>query len=254
MSYLPGKFVWFEHRSPDTAKARAFYEGLFGWHIERMPMGEMHYEMLINGEAGIGGLTAGESGSSARWISYVSVPDVDASYAAALLAGAQGVQAPMDYGPVGRGAAIVDPGGAAVSLWKSAMEDQPDAAQTPIGGWYWNELWTTDVQKALGFYQGLLGYGLDSMDMGPQGTYHVLKTGDLPRAGVTQIAPGNPMPPQWLPYVHVADCDAGVASAQKLGGEVVMTPTEVPGVGRIAILRDPQGAGIAIIKGVPRAA
>ena len=97
MSYLPGKFVWFEHASGDTAKARKFYEALLGWHTERMPMGEMQYEMVMNGADGIGGYTGGAAGA-ARWVSYLSVPDVDGAYAAALAAGAKSESEPTDYG------------------------------------------------------------------------------------------------------------------------------------------------------------
>ena len=45
MSYLPGKFVWFEHVSNDSAKARAFYGELCGWTSETMPMGEQTYQI-----------------------------------------------------------------------------------------------------------------------------------------------------------------------------------------------------------------
>ena len=53
--HLPGKFIWFEHVSNDIAKARAFYEQLFGWHVESMPMGNQTYRMLMNGDGGVGG-------------------------------------------------------------------------------------------------------------------------------------------------------------------------------------------------------
>ena len=56
------------------------------------------------------------------------------------------------------------------------------------------------------------------------------------------------MPPNWLPYFAVEDCDASAAKAQALGGGTVVAPTDVPEVGRFAILRDPQGAVFAIIK------
>ena len=52
MSYTPGRFVWFEHLSNDIPKARAFYEKLFGWNAETMPMaGTDPYVMIHNGEA-----------------------------------------------------------------------------------------------------------------------------------------------------------------------------------------------------------
>ena len=62
------------------------------------------------------------------------------------------------------------------------------------------------------------------------------------------------MPTMWLPYVHVADCDSSVAKAKKLGAsEVVVPPTDIPGVGRFAIVIDPQGAPIAMLKPQPMA-
>ena len=107
--HLPGKFIWFEHASGDIAKARAFYEPLFGWHVEAMPMGYQSYHMILNGGDGIGGLRATEPGQPTHWMSYLSVPDVDESFAVATKGGAKPVSPPTDYAPVGRGATIVDP-------------------------------------------------------------------------------------------------------------------------------------------------
>jgi predicted enzyme related to lactoylglutathione lyase len=249
MSYLPGKFVWFEHASGDTAKARAFYEPLFGWHVEGMPMGPTQYTMILNGDSGIGGFVQAEGG--ARWISYVSVPDVDKTYAAALAAGATSESPPTDYGPVGRGAAVIDPTGARISLWKSAEADRPDQ-DVPVGGWVWNELATSDPQAALKFYTGLIGYTQAAMPMEPGGTYYLLNTeGDRGRGGVMQKTDAK-MPSQWVPYVHVADCDATLAKAGQLGASVCVPGTDIPGVGRIGMLVDPQGALVAVIKPAPR--
>ena len=62
MSYLPGKFVWFEHVSNDTAKAKAFYSALCGWTVSPMPMGDQPYDIIMNGADGIGGLRTAEPG------------------------------------------------------------------------------------------------------------------------------------------------------------------------------------------------
>lgn len=248
MSNLPGKFVWFEHLSADPPRARNFYQQLFTWHVETMRIGESHYPMIVNGKEGIGGFVNGDSG--ARWISYISVPDVDASYTAALAAGAKSESAPTDYGTIGRGAAIVDPTGARISLWKSADEDQADA-DVPINGWVWNELWTSDVDTALAFYSKLIGYTHEAMDMGEQGTYHVLNTSGKGRGGVMR-SPDPNMPAQWVPYVRVADVDATLANAKRLGANVCMEGTDIPTVGRIGMMVDPQGAMIAVIKPSPQ--
>ena len=188
MSHLPGKFVWFEHVSSDIGKARAFYEPLFDWHVESMPMGGESYSMIMTaGNQGIGGLTKARPGAASHWQSYLSVADVDASHAAAIAAGAKSQMAPVDFGKVGRGAALTDPTGAAFSLWHSADADRPDAEQTPIGEWYWNELWTPDAKTALAFYERVFGYAHDAMDMGSQGTYYLLKSPDgKARGGLMQ--------------------------------------------------------------------
>ena len=63
------------------------------------------------------------------------------------------------------------------------------------------------------------------------------------------IAPAlGPVPPHWLVYFAVRDCDGTTALAQSLGGSVRVPPTDIPGIGRFAILADPQGAVFAAIE------
>jgi hypothetical protein len=70
-----------------------------------------------------------------------------------------------------------------------------------------------------------------------------------------QIAPEwGPMPPNWMVYFAVDDCDAKAALAETLGGRILMPPTDVPEIGRFATLQDPQGAAFSIIKLLPDAA
>ncbi len=56
------------------------------------------------------------------------------------------------------------------------------------------------------------------------------------------------MPPHWLVYFAVADCDASVERARTLGANVKVPPSDIPGVGRFAVLEDPQAAAFAIIR------
>jgi predicted enzyme related to lactoylglutathione lyase len=251
MSYLHGKFVWFEHASGDIAKARGFYEPLLGWHTEAMPVGDQRYHMILNNNQGIGGYGTVQPGERSRWMCYLSVADVDASFAAAQSIGARGLTPPMNFGPVGRGAQLADPTGAAFWLWKGAEGDRPDAEQTPAGDWFWNELWTPDESRALNFYERLAGYQHDTMDMGPQGTYYILKAGDKARGGLMRSVEPK-APPMWLPYVAVDDCDGTAAKARSLGGQVVSAPEDIPEVGRFAIIVDPLGAAIGVIKPLRR--
>jgi uncharacterized protein len=247
MSYLPGKFVWFEHLSADSTRAREFYEALFGWRTEVMPIGEQRYPMIMNGGDGIGGYGNSAPNVASRWMAYLSVADVDASFEAALAAGARSIVAPMDFGPVGRGATIADPNGAVLSLWKSADGDRPDPTRTPPGNFVWNELWASDQAKALTFYTTVFGFSHDGMDMGPQGVYHLLKKDGVNRGGIARSVNPKAMS-MWLPYVEVSDCDAAAAKVATLGGRVLLAPADIPGVGRYAIAHDPLGAPIALLR------
>ena len=56
------------------------------------------------------------------------------------------------------------------------------------------------------------------------------------------------IPPNWLPYVTVADCEASAARVTELGGKVIVPPTDVPEVGKFAVFCDPGGAALAIIQ------
>lgn len=253
MNHLPGKFVWFEHISSEPAKARKFYEPLFGWHVESMPTDGERYLMILNRNEGIGGFRGVRDGSRAHWLGYLSVDDVDDAWTSALAAGARTVAPPAEFPPYGRGATIADRWGAVFALWKSRGGDRPDAPETAAGGWCWNELWTRDEIGALAFYQRVFGYSHESMDLGDAGTYYVLKKDGVGRAGMMRSTQPK-APSMWLPYVAVAHCDTIASRAPHLGGQLLAPPTDIPDVGRFAVLADPTGAAIAVLEALPAVA
>lgn len=249
MSYLHGKFVWFEHWSGAMDAARRFYGALLGWTSEPIPMGASPYHMVQNAGQTIGGFMAASAGMPAQWVSYLSVANVDQTAVAAVAAGARVTMPPTDFPGAGRAAGLVDPQGASFSLWKGAEGDRPDAEKVSPGDWYWNECCTSDNRAALAFYERVFGFTHEAMDMGPQGTYFILMKDGVARGGLMNAPAGGP-PPYWQPYVSVADCDAACARAQKLGAKVMVPPTDIPGeVGRFTLLVDPAGAMIGLIKG-----
>lgn len=244
--YLPGKFVWFELLTQDIDKAIKFYDGLFGWHSAHAPMGGAEpYPMIYNGDEAIGGYRKGPAAVKSHWVSYLSVPDVDASHSAAVAAGCRIMMAPTNFSPVGRAAAMADPTGASFCVWKGTNGDPPDREKTPIGSWFWNELWTSGDRKALAFYETMFGFTHDAMNMGPT-TYYVLKRDGRPRAGLCQSV-NYEAKSMWLPYVAVRNCDSTARKAAALGGEVVTPPRDIPGIGRFGIAVDTVGAAVAFI-------
>ncbi len=248
MSRIPGKFVWFECATRDLPRSQAFYGEVLGWKAEVFPMGAESYTM-IKADTTIGGWTAldAKDPRAPHFVSYVSVDDVDATLARIAPAGGTIAAPAFDVPSVGRMAAVVDPTGASFMLYASASgDDEADAPGWKAGRFYWNELWTDDPNQALRFYAEVLGYSHKAMDMGAQGTYHVLEHGGVPRGGIMTAPAG--VAAHWLPYVSVDDADAAAKRAARHRGTVELAPTDIPGIGRFAVVRDPQGARLAVIR------
>jgi predicted enzyme related to lactoylglutathione lyase len=112
----------------------------------------------------------------------------------------------------------------------------------------WNELGTNDVAKATDFYTKLFGWKADVQKFGPM-EYTLFKNGERGAGGCYKLTPemGN-VPPHWLVYFAVDDCDAKTKKAGSLGVSTIAPPSDIPGVGRFAVIRDPQGAVFGIIK------
>ena len=112
------------------------------------------------------------------------------------------------------------------------------------GKFCWNELVATNEAVAKKFYVGLFGWKTEAFGRGM--AYTLFKNGKDSAGGMMKC-PQAGLPSHWLPYVIVADTDKSIAKTKKLGGKVVAGPFDVPEVGRIAVLVDPQGAAIGIL-------
>lgn len=128
--------------------------------------------------------------------------------------------------------------------------------QSPSGRFVWYELMTTDPQAAQSFYTDVIGWTTAPFE-NSETPYTMWMNGDTAVGGVMELprdAREQEAPPHWMAYVAVDDVDAAARKAAKLGGTVCVDPFDVPSVGRLAILQDPQGATIAIYRGEESAA
>ena len=117
------------------------------------------------------------------------------------------------------------------------------------GSFVWNELMSRDFAKAKSFYTTLFGWSSRDMDMGPGGTYTIWTKDGKDLGGGMQIsAQMGGVPSHWLAYVAVDDVDASARKVTELGGKVHVPPMDIPNVGRFAVIEDPAGAQIAMIK------
>jgi uncharacterized protein YndB with AHSA1/START domain/predicted enzyme related to lactoylglutathione lyase len=113
------------------------------------------------------------------------------------------------------------------------------------GQFCWNELLTEDVESAAAFYTKLLGWETAPMEGGMP--YILFKQRGSEVGGLMK-APMPGMPPHWLSYITVEAVDAAAARAAELGGTICAPPFDIPNVGRIAVVQDPQGARFGLFQ------
>ena len=113
------------------------------------------------------------------------------------------------------------------------------------GRFCWHELSVGDVAKARAFYGDLLGWTYSEMDMGPAGVYTIAKSGTKDVGGIAKSEPGAPA--GWVAYATSPDVDNLAKRVEKLGGKVVVPPTDIPGVGRFTIFADAQGGTLGAL-------
>jgi predicted enzyme related to lactoylglutathione lyase len=250
MANEPGSFCWFECGTRDLERTKAFYSRVLGWNPVDSPMPGEHggvYTLLKVGDEDVAGMyeLSGPQfeGVPSHWLSYVCVEDADAASRKAEALGGVVLMAPFDVPGVGRMAFFSDPTGAHIAIFQPG--EHHGVGDAAVLGWV--ELHTRDTERARTFYTGLFGWRVKD---DPDGQYTEFLLGERPIAGMMAIPPEQQqrMPDNWLPYALVEDCDSVVELADGLGATVVMHAQDVPNVGRFAVLADPGGAHLAVIK------
>lgn len=121
------------------------------------------------------------------------------------------------------------------------------------GRFIWYELMTPDLEAAKAFYGKVVGWTAQEAPM-EGGAYTMFQAAGDGVGGAMPLSDAHKaqgVPPNWTAYVCVDDCDAAAEKAKALGGSVLNPPTDIPGIGRFAIIADPHGAVIAVMKPVP---
>lgn len=119
-----------------------------------------------------------------------------------------------------------------------------DRSMTTLGNPGWIGHSGPDAARAKAFYADVIGWTIAEMPMQDGSSYSAITVAEEPVGGF------SPMPEPsgaWTIYFTVADVDDRVAAAKKAGATVLAGPMDMPGVGRMATLTDPQGARFALI-------
>jgi uncharacterized protein len=120
------------------------------------------------------------------------------------------------------------------------------AASTLLGRPLWYELMTTDMSAAEAFYRTVVGWSSTPFDGAPQPYTMFNRSGGVPVAGLMTKPEDVPAPPFWAMYVGVPKLEDAAAHVKRLGGDELSPVITVPGVGRMQMVRDPQGAAFFI--------
>ncbi|WP_405582608.1 VOC family protein [Streptomyces sp. NBC_01190] len=251
--YAPGAPNWVDLGSRDTEAAAAYYRSLFGWDFQSagpQAGGYGMFQMADQTVAAMGPLR--HAGNEPTWTVYFDSADVDATTEAVEQAGGSVRVPATDVFDAGRMAVYTDPGGADFAVWQPGTNSGLD--RVGAGGLCWTELYTTGANPARNFYGKVFDWDYEDMPLPDgDGTYIVASRSgggqEGSHGGIMQL--GTDMLPggdgYWQPYFAAVDTDAVTAKATELGGSVVVPPTDMEGVGRMALLRDAEGAHFAVL-------
>jgi len=254
--HAPGTFCWIELATSDQNAAHNFYKSVFGWEVNQFPMGpgDMYTIFRLQGRDVAAGYTLrpDQKGVPPHWMIYIAVESADKTAARIPQLGGKVFMPPFDVMDAGRMAVCSDPQGAMFCIWQ-ANKNQGIGLTAVDGTLCWADLITTSQSAGAKFYSDLFGWKVEFGDEDPAHGYMHIKAGEEFIGGVPPekfMPPG--VPPHWMLYIYVADCDAYFKKATDAGGRSHMAPTTMEGVGRFAIVADPQGAAFAIFQPLPR--
>jgi len=120
------------------------------------------------------------------------------------------------------------------------------ATAAVLGRPLWYELMTTDPAAAEAFYKAVVGWTAAPFPGSPDPYTVFSRGGGAQVAGLMKTPAGMNAPPFWAMYVGVPDLDKGAADVKRLGGSECSPVIEVPTVGRMQMVNDPQGAAFYI--------
>jgi uncharacterized protein len=242
----PGTPCWVDLSTSDLDSGRRFYAGLFGWtsQVAEDPQAGGYTLFHLDGKL-VGGAGPLMDGGHAAWNTYFRTLDAAQTAGKVREAGGQVFVEPMDVLGEGTMAVFRDPAGAFFSVWQYGRNTGAEVFNIP-GSLSWNELSTRDPAGARAFYSAVFGWGAKGQDK----EYVEFQVDGRSIGGMIDMNARNlpaQIPSYWLVYFTVADCDAAAARSMDLGGTTRRPAMDIPGLGRFAVLADPQGAAFAVI-------
>jgi predicted enzyme related to lactoylglutathione lyase len=136
---------------------------------------------------------------------------------------------------------------------RDASSAEAGTRPNPRGDYIWYELMTPDPEGSKAFYDAVVGWNIGKAEEAYNG-YRMIGTDGGLAGGVLPLnaeMQQHGARPTWLGYIHVTDVDQSIKSIEQAGGKALMPATDIPNVGRIAMVADPQGAPFYVMKPIP---
>ncbi|MGH9327707.1 MAG: VOC family protein [Terriglobia bacterium] len=257
--HVPGTFCWVELGTTDQDAAKHFYHTLFGWTTHDILLGpnNLYSIFQVKGRATAAAYSLRREqqalGIPPHWLLYVAVDNADEAAGRAVSLGGNVLIPPGDVRDSGRMAVLEDPGGAIFGVWQARERIGMEVAGID-GTLCWADLITPNPSDARDFYTALFGWKLTKIERESSGyLLNVPNNGEYV-GGIPPAGRHDPsVPPHWLVYFAVSDCNATAATAVRNEAIACSPPASLDNVGRIAVVTDPEGAVFALFEAVQHA-
>jgi predicted enzyme related to lactoylglutathione lyase len=128
------------------------------------------------------------------------------------------------------------------------MTTATTSATAILGRHVWSELMTTDVKNAQTFYDTVIGWTSSGSSNSQMEYYEFKRSDGVSIGGLMERPQGMNMPPFWSMYIAAPNFEDAIAHVKRLGGSEMSGIIDVPSVGRMQMVKDPQGAAFYVIQ------
>lgn len=126
-------------------------------------------------------------------------------------------------------------------------QQQEESRAVKNGDFVWYELITADPDRAKAFYSAILGWKISDSGLKDR-QYSIVSVGEMPVAGIFTVPSGG-RNSTWVGYIGVDNVDSYADRVRQQKGSIHHQPEDIPGIGRFAVVADPQGAAFVLFKG-----